>query len=136
MKTKKEFETYFRSVIEKELPSNDKPALRQTWNDAIDNCIKDGTLPARAGNWSHPDRFYNRYELIGRGRKLKARKPYARKTKDEFDIIGHYPQGHEVVTTETTFKEANARLKEYRENEPGTSFRIKIKRVKIQATAN
>lgn len=131
MKTKKQFEQYFRAYIEPEISSSDKPALRQAWNDTIDNMIKDGTLQERAGNWSHPDRFYWPSELVSRGRKLKTRKPYKRKTVDEFDILGNYGHGWEFVTTETTFKEAHARLYEYRENEPGTSFRIKVKRVRI-----
>lgn len=71
--TKKAFENYFRSVIEKEINQNDRPALRQAWNDLVDNGIKDGTLPARAGNWSHPRRFYSTAERPPRARKLKIK---------------------------------------------------------------
>lgn len=57
---------------------------------------------------------------------------YTRKTKDEFQIQGYYPPyGWEEVTSEETRSEARARLKEYRENERATSFRMKIKRIKI-----
>jgi hypothetical protein len=54
---KKQFEVFFKSEIE---PScgNDKPMKRQAWNDLIDSMLKDGTLNKRAGNWSHPKRFY------------------------------------------------------------------------------
>ena len=55
-----------------------------------------------------------------------------RKTIDEFEIQGHYAAyGWEMVTCELTRIEARARLREYRENEPGTTFRIAKKRVKI-----
>ena len=60
--------------------------------------------------------------------------PYKRKTRDEFQIHGYYgPQyGFEEVTAEDTYKEARARLKEYRENEPGVPFKIAAKRIKIE----
>lgn len=57
---------------------------------------------------------------------------YQRKTEDEYEIQGFYSYGWEVVTTETTRKEAKEQLKCYRENEAGTSFRIVKKRVKKQ----
>lgn len=59
--------------------------------------------------------------------------PYTRKTVDEYEVQGNYGYGHgyECVTTEETRQEARQRLKEYRENEPGTPFRIVKKRVKI-----
>ena len=56
---------------------------------------------------------------------------YKRKTKDEYEIRGYYGYGWECVTTEETRKEAIARLKEYRKNEPGTAFTYIKKRVKI-----
>lgn len=43
----------------------------------------------------------------------------------EYEIQGNYGYGYECVTTEETKKEALARLKEYRENEPTYTFRIK-----------
>lgn len=63
--------------------------------------------------------------------------PYVRKTSDLWEIQGYYtPQyGWEAVTAEETFKEAKERIKEYRENEPGVSFRLKKKRVKIEQGA-
>ena len=57
---------------------------------------------------------------------------YIRKTEDEYQIQGNYGYGHgfEVVTCETTWKEARRRLKEYRLNEPGTPFKIVKKRIR------
>ena len=55
-----------------------------------------------------------------------------RKTEDEYQIHGYYEGGWEEVTAETTFKEAKARVKEYRANEPKTQFKIIKKRVKVQ----
>lgn len=54
---------------------------------------------------------------------------YKRKTVDEFQIQGKYSHGWECVVFESTRKEARERLKEYRENEPATSFRLTVKRV-------
>lgn len=61
--------------------------------------------------------------------------PYIRKTQDEFEIQGYYsPQyGFEMVTAEDNWKDAKATRKEYRENEPGVSFRIVKKRVRLEA---
>ncbi len=56
---------------------------------------------------------------------------YIRKTKDEFQVHGFYAGGWEEVTAEETRKEARERLKEYRENERGTAFKLVVKRVKI-----
>ena len=56
---------------------------------------------------------------------------YVRKTEDEYDIEGDYGQGFEVVTCESTWKDAKAQIKIYRENEPGVAFRIKHHRVKV-----
>jgi hypothetical protein len=50
---------------------------------------------------------------------------YQRKTRDLFDVEGFYSGGWECVTCEETRKEAQQRRKEYRENEPGTAFRIR-----------
>lgn len=55
---------------------------------------------------------------------------YKRKTVDEYQIHGLYAYGWEEVTCESTYKTAKERLKEYRENEPGTMFKIIAKRVK------
>jgi hypothetical protein len=56
---------------------------------------------------------------------------YVRKTTDEFEIQGFYCGSWEMVTSETTRSEAKKRLKEYRTNEPKTSFRSVHKLVKI-----
>lgn len=59
--------------------------------------------------------------------------PYIRTTRDEYDVEGHYGYGWEVVTCEDTRTEARARLREYRENEPGTPFRVVKHRAKLDA---
>ena len=56
---------------------------------------------------------------------------YTRKTRDEFDIEGHYAYGWECVTTEDSRTQARQRLREYRENELGTAFRLTQRRVRI-----
>ena len=62
---------------------------------------------------------------------------YTRKTRDYWDIEGNYGYGDgwEAVTAEDDRKQARERLKEYRENEPGTPFRIRKKRERIEPTA-
>jgi hypothetical protein len=60
---------------------------------------------------------------------------YTRKTRDLFDIEGAYGYGWECVTCEETRKGARERLKEYRENEPGTPFRIRKYREPIAEVA-
>jgi hypothetical protein len=55
---------------------------------------------------------------------------YNRKTVDEFTVQGQYSDGWEDLTSEKSRKEILARLKEYRENEPGISFRYVKRRVK------
>jgi hypothetical protein len=57
---------------------------------------------------------------------------YQRKTRDEFDVEGHYGEGWEIVTCEPTWQGARARIKEYRENEGGR-YRIKPRRVPLDA---
>lgn len=48
--------------------------------------------------------------------------------KYEFDILGNYGHGFEMVHCEANRADAIVSIREYRENEPGISF--KIKRVK------
>jgi hypothetical protein len=57
--------------------------------------------------------------------------PYKRKTTDEYNIQGLYCGQWETVTCEETWTAAKEQVKCYRENEPGTIFRIKKERVKI-----
>ena len=57
---------------------------------------------------------------------------YTRKTRDYWDVEGNYGQGWEVVTAEETWKQTRERLKEYRENEPGTAFRARKRRERIE----
>ena len=49
---------------------------------------------------------------------------YIRKTVDEYEIQQNFGQGFECVLVEETFKEAENRLKEYRENQPEFVVRI------------
>lgn len=58
---------------------------------------------------------------------------YQRKTRDEFQVHGNYGYGHgyEEVTAEDSFREARARLREYRENEPGIPFKLVTKRIPL-----
>lgn len=58
---------------------------------------------------------------------------YTRKTTDEYDVLADYGfgYGYEVVTTETTLKEAKQRAREYRENDTSAhDIKIKKRRVK------
>lgn len=56
--------------------------------------------------------------------------PYTRLTEDEYNIQGFYSGSWETVTCEETWRAAKEQVQCYRENEPGTSFRIKKCRVK------
>ena len=56
---------------------------------------------------------------------------YARKTKDEYSIQGHYGYGWEDETCEDSYNEARKRLKEYRDNMPEYPHRMRVKRVPI-----
>lgn len=62
---------------------------------------------------------------------------YKRKTYDEYQVHGDYGYGHgfEEICSENTFKDARQRLKEYRENERGISFKIVKRRIKIEQGA-
>lgn len=55
---------------------------------------------------------------------------YQRKTTDEYTLQGSYGQGWEDLTSEESFKAIKERLKDYRDNEPGGSFRWIKRRVK------
>lgn len=60
---------------------------------------------------------------------------YKRKTKDYWEVQGNYGPAHgwEMVTCEDSYSEARQRLREYRENEPQYSFRLRTKRERIEA---
>lgn len=47
----------------------------------------------------------------------------------EFNVYGVYEHGAKVVTTEENYYDCRERLKEYRENEPGTRFYYRRERV-------
>lgn len=49
----------------------------------------------------------------------------------EYEIQGKYEGGWETVNTETTRADAERSLREYRENEPDYSHRMRIKRVPL-----
>lgn len=56
---------------------------------------------------------------------------YERKTEDEFQIHGLYNGQWEEVTCEVTRSAARDNLKAYRASEPGVSFKMVKRRVKI-----
>jgi hypothetical protein len=58
-----------------------------------------------------------------------------RSTVDSWEVQGNYGQGWECVTAEETYKEAKARIKEYRDNEH-VPFRLKFKRERIEENGN
>lgn len=58
---------------------------------------------------------------------------YIRKTIDEWHIMANYGYGWEVVTIETTYQDARQMLKDYNENEPQYSHKIKKVRIKKEA---
>lgn len=62
---------------------------------------------------------------------------YKRKTRDVWEVRGNYGHGHgfECVTAETDYAEARARLREYRDNEPGVPFRLVCVRERIETAA-
>lgn len=55
-----------------------------------------------------------------------------RKTRVIWDVQGDYGRGWETVTAEERFHEARERIREYRENEPGVAFRLKVTRERIE----
>lgn len=59
---------------------------------------------------------------------------YIRKTVDIWEVQGYYYGVWEMVTTETSRKEARERIKEYRTNAP-MAYRIVKKREKIEKGA-
>lgn len=56
---------------------------------------------------------------------------YTRKTKDIFYLLGYYYGSWEVLTAEISRNEIKERLKEYKENEPFTPYKIEKRREKI-----
>lgn len=58
---------------------------------------------------------------------------YTRKTRDIWEIYGHYPTtGKECVTTETSWADCRENLRLYRENEPGIRFTYGKARERIE----
>ncbi len=64
-------------------------------------------------------------------RMAKQKNPRKRVWNHYFSIQGNYGYGWEEVTAEDTWKEARARLKEYRENQPG-AYRVVRKKERIE----
>ena len=54
-----------------------------------------------------------------------------RKMKTEYTLQGFYNGAWEDLTSEETRREIHVRRQEYRENEPGTAYRIRSKRVPV-----
>lgn len=54
---------------------------------------------------------------------------YTRKTHDDYEIQMHTAEGWECVDTETTFRAGRISLREYRENDPHSQFRLKTVRI-------
>lgn len=57
---------------------------------------------------------------------------YTRKTRDEYEILGNYGYGWDVLTTEDNHKDAKNMLKCYNENEPMVPHMIKKRRIRIK----
>ena len=57
---------------------------------------------------------------------------YIRKTRDEYEILGNYGYGWDVLTTEDNYKDAKNMLKCYNENEPMAPHMIKKRRIRIK----
>jgi len=67
-------------------------------------------------------------------KKHELKKTRIPKTKEYIIIQGNYGQGWEDVTTEEKYSEAQARLKEYNDNEPQYPHRKIYRREKIQGS--
>lgn len=60
---------------------------------------------------------------------------YVRKTRDEFDIEQRTCLGWEVVSSESTRKDAQRAVREYRDNQPAMAARWVKRRVRINQAA-
>jgi hypothetical protein len=54
-----------------------------------------------------------------------------RKTRDEWQMWSNYGDGWQEETAADTYREIRQLLREYRDNCPGASFRVKLARVPI-----
>ena len=59
--------------------------------------------------------------------------PYARKTRDEYQLWINYGQGYEHEISEDSWREMRARLKEYRENCPQYPCKSVKRRAPVRA---
>ena len=81
--------------------------------------------PASADGVMRPDNN-------GRMKKLT----YQRKTYDEWQVHGLYPpHGWEEVTAAASYTEGHGFLQDYRDNEPGTRFKLICRRLPVAALA-
>jgi hypothetical protein len=62
----------------------------------------------------------------------RQQNPRTRKTRDEWQMWSNYGYGWEHELSEDTFKEIKQRVKEYRENAPQYSYKIKLARVRVE----
>lgn len=58
---------------------------------------------------------------------------YQRKTRDIWELYVDYGQGYELELVEYTSREARQRFKEYRDNCPQYSCRLKKRRERIES---
>ena len=61
---------------------------------------------------------------------------YQRKTVEEWQLLGNYGYGFEVLTTEENRKGIKERLKEYKKNSPSGTYKTQCKRVKKEGKEN
>ena len=52
------YKKFYEVFIEPYLIKGDKPHNRQLWNDTLDYCLKDKTLPYNADVWVYPNTKY------------------------------------------------------------------------------
>jgi hypothetical protein len=55
MHTLRTFRAYFKTEILPHLPKDDRPAVRQCWNDTVDCLMQDRQAPKSASAWVVPD---------------------------------------------------------------------------------
>jgi hypothetical protein len=60
---------------------------------------------------------------------------YKRKTRDEWEMWSNYGYGWECELVEDSYAEACARIREYRENAPQGSYKLRKRRVRLSGSA-
>lgn len=51
----KAFREWFNEAILPEMKELDAPSVRQSWNNIIDDMMRNGEIPERAGSWCCPN---------------------------------------------------------------------------------